>query len=104
MQYIYILICSDKSSYIGCTENLKERIERHTNGYAPATKDRRPVKLISYFAFSSKYTAFNFKNYLKSGSGWHSYYLTRAQQEISNLKKHFLLQPLNISVALQSQD
>lgn len=69
VHYVYILICSDKSSYIGCTDNLKERLERHNNGYVPATKDRRPVKLISYFAFSNKYTAFNFEKYLKSGSG-----------------------------------
>lgn len=69
MQYVYILFCSDKSTYIGCTDDLKARIERHTKGYVPATKDRRPIKLISYLAFSNKYTAFNFEKYLKSGSG-----------------------------------
>ena len=69
MHYIYILQCSNNLPYTGCTDNLKERIERHNNGYVPATKDRRPMKLITYFAFSSKYTAFNFEKYLKSGSG-----------------------------------
>jgi putative endonuclease len=29
----------------------------------------RPIKLISYFAFSDKYIAFEFEKYLKSGSG-----------------------------------
>ena len=42
---------------------------RHKKGQIPATKDRLPMKLISYFAFSDKYNAFNFEKYLKSGSG-----------------------------------
>lgn len=67
--YVYILICNDKHPYIGCTNNLKERIVRHNKGQVPATKDRLPIQLISYFAFSNKYTAFNFEKYLKSGSG-----------------------------------
>ena len=33
------------------------------------TRDKLPVELISYHAFSSKYTAFKFEKYLKSGSG-----------------------------------
>lgn len=69
MYYVYILQCSDNKPYTGCTDNLKDRLERHDNGYVPATKDRRPIKLISYFVFSNKYTAFNFEKYLKSGSG-----------------------------------
>ncbi|MBI4974027.1 GIY-YIG nuclease family protein [Candidatus Roizmanbacteria bacterium] len=67
--YVYILKCSNGKPYIGCTDNLKERIVGHNKGYVPATKPLLPVKLISYFAFSNKYTAFNFEKYLKSGSG-----------------------------------
>jgi len=44
-------------------------MERYKKGNVPATKDRLPVKLVSYFAFSDKYLAFNFEKYLKSGSG-----------------------------------
>lgn len=69
MYYVYILLCSEGRSYIGCTKDLRERIDRHLKGYVDAAKDRLPVKLISYFAFSNKYTAFNFEQYLKSGSG-----------------------------------
>ena len=69
MQYVYILSCADKKPYVGCTDDLKARIDRHTKGYVPATKERRPIKLISYFAFKNKYLAFNFEKYLKSGSG-----------------------------------
>jgi len=69
MFYVYILECCNNRPYIGCTNNLRERIERHNNGYVIATKSLLPIKLISYFAFSNKYTAFNFEKYLKSGSG-----------------------------------
>jgi predicted GIY-YIG superfamily endonuclease len=55
--------------YVGCTEDLKERMERHKKGHVPATKPLLPVTLIAYFAFLNKYTAFNFEKYLKSGSG-----------------------------------
>jgi putative endonuclease len=67
--YVYILKCSNNKSYVGCTDNLKERNERHNKRHVPATKPLLPVKLISYFAFSNKYTAFSFEKYLKSGSG-----------------------------------
>jgi len=79
MHYVYILKCNDSKTYIGCCDDLEERIIRHGKGNVPATKDRLPVKLISYFAFSNKYTAFSFEKYLKSGSG-------RAF-----MKKHFFL-------------
>lgn len=69
MYYVYILNCSDGKPYTGCSENLKERVDRHNKGYVPATKSRLPVKLIAYFAFNNKYTAYNFEKYLKSGSG-----------------------------------
>ena len=69
MYYVYILICSDNKPYIGCTTNLKERVERHKNGYVPATKPRRPISLKNYIAFTNKYSAFEFEKYLKSGSG-----------------------------------
>lgn len=66
---VYILRCADEKPYTGCAENLEERLGRHNNGYVPATKDRRPVKLITYIVFSDKYKAFEFEKYLKSGSG-----------------------------------
>ena len=69
MFYVYILLCQDSRSYIGCTDDLKDRINRHAKGYISATKSRLPIKLLAYFAFGNKYTAFNFEKYLKSGSG-----------------------------------
>lgn len=69
MWYVYLLKCSDSKTYIGCTSDLKDRIKRHELGRVPATRDRLPIKLNSYFAFSNKYKSFEFEKYLKSGSG-----------------------------------
>ncbi len=69
MQFVYILQCKNNHPYIGCTNSLKERIERHKNGYVPATKELRPIKLVWYGYFENKYLAFNFEKYLKTCSG-----------------------------------
>ena len=68
MHYVYSQKCKD-GYYIGCTEDLKERIERHMNGHVPATANRLPVALQFYVAIEDKYRAFEFEKYLKSGSG-----------------------------------
>jgi len=66
---VYILKCFDGKPYTGCTENLEERLERHMNGYVPATESRRPIRLMTHIVFDDKYKAFEFEKYLKSGSG-----------------------------------
>lgn len=45
--YIYILECSDKSYYVGCTNNLETRLKQHNESKSGAhyTKTRRPVSL-----------------------------------------------------------
>ncbi len=62
-------MCNNSKTYVGCTSNLKERLQRHKNGYVPATKNIRPLQLLTYIAFSDKYKAYEFEKYLKSGSG-----------------------------------
>ena len=68
MYYVYSLKCKD-GYYIGCTDDLKDRLQRHQKGQVPATADRLPVKLDFYCALRDKYKAFEFEKYLKSGSG-----------------------------------
>jgi len=68
MHYVYSLKCKD-GCYIGCTDNLKDRLERHQKGRIPATANRLPIKLEFYFAIEDRYKAFEFEKYLKSGSG-----------------------------------
>ena len=45
--FVYILECSDKSLYVGCTNNLAKRLKQHNSSKSGAhyTKIRRPVKL-----------------------------------------------------------
>ena len=59
MYYVYILKCNNDRLYIGCTNDLKDRIERHKKGEVAATRKRLPFTLLNYFAFSNKYTAYN---------------------------------------------
>ena len=68
MYYVYSLKCKD-GYYVGCTDNLKDRVDRHANGHVAATSNRLPITLKFYFAIDGKYQAFKFEKYLKSGSG-----------------------------------
>ncbi|MFH1388603.1 MAG: GIY-YIG nuclease family protein [Patescibacteria group bacterium] len=68
MHYVYYLKCKE-GYYLGCTKDLKNRFERHKQGYVPATANRLPVTFDFYLAFKDKYKAFEFEKYLKSGSG-----------------------------------
>lgn len=44
---VYLLECSDKTYYCGCTNNLKKRLEAHNEGIASKyTRGRLPVKLL----------------------------------------------------------
>lgn len=67
MFYVYSLKCKD-GYYVGCTDNIQERLDRHQRGQVPATTDRLPISLEFYFAIGDKYKAFEFEKYLKSGS------------------------------------
>ena len=68
MYYVYSLKCKN-GFYIGCTDNVQDRIDRHQKGRVPATANRLPITLEFYFATADKYKAFEFEKYLKSGSG-----------------------------------
>ncbi len=68
MYYVYSLKCKD-GYYVGCTDDLDDRMERHEKGRVPATSNRLPIELEFYFAISDKYKTFEFEKYLKSGSG-----------------------------------
>ena len=68
MYHVYSLKCKD-GYYVGCTDNIEDRLERHQKGQVPATAERLPVDLEFYFVVRDKYKAFEFEKYLKSGSG-----------------------------------
>ncbi len=68
--YIYILFSlKDHKLYIGYTENLKIRLGEHFKGNSIATKNRRPLILIHYEAFTDQKDAKAREVFLKSGFG-----------------------------------
>jgi putative endonuclease len=67
--YVYILKCANGKYYSGYTKDVQKRFIEHNSGKVPYTKDKRPVKLVSFTGFTDKYKAINFEKYLKSGSG-----------------------------------
>ena len=71
MCYVYLLRSeSDPAkTYIGCTENLKQRLATHNTGGSKHTSKYRPWRLITYHAFQEKLKALAFERYLKSHSG-----------------------------------
>ncbi|MGZ8544493.1 MAG: GIY-YIG nuclease family protein [Flavisolibacter sp.] len=69
MWHVYILKCIDGTYYTGCTSDMTERLHRHNSGYVKYTSSRLPVNLIVSISFNNKYKAYDFENYLKSGSG-----------------------------------
>ena len=68
MYYVYSLKCRD-GYYVGCTDDIDNRLARHKKGHVPATADRLPIEFEFYFATEDKYKVFAFEKYLKSGSG-----------------------------------
>ncbi|MEM7602196.1 MAG: GIY-YIG nuclease family protein [Verrucomicrobiota bacterium] len=71
MFYVYLLqsIEHPDKIYIGFTEDLRLRLQRHNNGSTAHTAKFRPWKITSYHAFESEEIARAFEKYLKSGSG-----------------------------------
>lgn len=69
--YVYILksVKDPTQTYIGYTEDLKQRFKAHNSGSVSHTKKFIPWKLETYTAFSDKYLALKFEKYLKSSSG-----------------------------------
>ena len=67
--HVYILKCADGKSYTGYTKDLQDRLNRHHRGSVPATKNRRPLELITYLSFSDQSQALSYEKYLKTGSG-----------------------------------
>ena len=70
MYYVYILRSGkDGKLYIGSAPDLKKRLEKHQNGYVPATKNRRPLRLVYYEAYIMPRDAQRRERYLKGGKG-----------------------------------
>ena len=69
--YVYILV--DEATgihfYIGCTEDLKSRLEKHNKGDVPHTSKYKPWKIKNAIAFENREKAYAFEAYLKTHCG-----------------------------------
>lgn len=70
MFYTYVLKSRrDLNLYVGCSKNLRNRLEAHQKGLVPSTKDRRPIELIYFEACNSLSDARRRERYLKTYYG-----------------------------------
>ena len=71
MFYVYLIksLNFPDQKYIGCTDNLSERLKTHNSGGSIHTRPYRPWKLVMFLGFEHKQSAYEFEKYLKSGSG-----------------------------------
>lgn len=70
LYFVYALLCDDDSIYIGQTQDIRKRWQRHKDrDGANHTKKHKPVKLIHYEEFSSRSEAVQREKWLKTGVG-----------------------------------
>ncbi len=68
--FVYVLRNAQKSFiYIGYTENLKNRINKHNNKEVTSTKKFTPLELIHFEGYNSKQDALRREKYLKTNRG-----------------------------------
>ena len=67
--YVYILLCSDESYYVGVTNSIERRFAQHQAGISKScyTYSRRPVELKYVEVFESITSAIAYEKKLK---GW----------------------------------
>ena len=69
MAWVYLLECSDGSTYCGSTVNLEARVWQHNEGLGAAyTRRRRPVKLVWAAQFDRIDEAFAFEKRIQRWS------------------------------------
>ena len=73
MQFHYVYILESEAHpdhyYVGLTENLRDRLNRHNAGDVPHTTKFRPWRIKSAIAFTHHERAIAFERYLKTASG-----------------------------------
>ena len=71
MQVVYLLrsVRWPQHRYVGCTGNLRRRLEEHQSGRSVHTNKYRPWRVAVAVAFADRGRALAFEEYLKSGSG-----------------------------------
>ena len=67
MEYIVYILYSQKRSryYIGQTNNIEKRLERHNKGLVPSTKGGSPWQLIKTLEVANRSNALKLENKIK---------------------------------------
>lgn len=55
--FVYILLCDQKTYYIGLTHNIQQRIKSHKAKYNIATKEFSDLKLVYSEEYKTRYDA-----------------------------------------------
>ncbi|KKU90649.1 MAG: Excinuclease ABC C subunit domain protein [Microgenomates group bacterium GW2011_GWA1_48_10] len=77
--YVYVLRSGeDGTNYVGCTNNLKRRLDEHSSGKSFSTRNKRPLQLIYSEIYLNQQDAFTREKFLKSG--WGKNYIRRILQ------------------------
>ncbi len=67
--FVYILLCSDGSLYVGHTDDIDKRLSEHEVGkFCGYTSRRRPVTKVYSAPFLSRDDAFNMERKIKAWS------------------------------------
>jgi putative endonuclease len=71
MFYVYYLRSKQfpDKTYVGFTQDLKQRFEDHNKGKSIYTKDFRPWTLIGFLGFDNELKALRFERHLKTNAG-----------------------------------
>ena len=84
--YVYILENNEGRQYVGSTQEVKRRLEKHNNGEVSHTSKFRPWELKFACSFQTKELALTFEKYLKSGSGTMFRYRHLVQNQMRDFK------------------
>jgi len=67
--FVYMLLCSDDSYYVGHTDNIARRISQHHANKTPCyTSKRLPVKVVYMQNFATRYEALAAERQIKRWS------------------------------------
>jgi len=66
---VYFLELSNGDIYVGSTDDLRRRFERHQRGHVTSTSQYLPAILRPYVAVADELTARRLERYFKSESG-----------------------------------
>jgi len=65
--FIYILLCDQKTYYVGLSSNLQQRLESHKAKYNIGTKEFSDIQLVYSESYATRYEAERREKQLK---GW----------------------------------